>query len=233
MGEPRRAGGGVEQVGLAAPDPGVDVERVELGRFARRRLGHRARRGEGEAVGGALAKRFERVTRLHRRAAERALRLRRPARLLRGRRAPPVPARAAASTFSARSGPLIRTVPRTRSSMRTIALVLALPQFQQPVAVVRVDPRLEEPRRHRQIDEAGVGFLELDAGKPTVEDVFPELGAQTLLHTQPLIRVRPGCRHGTTLLDLDVVGRRPSVRVGPRRSAGQVAGNENVTSVVG
>jgi hypothetical protein len=72
------------------------------------------------------------------------------------------------------------------------ALALRVPQRQQPLGVVRRDPRFQEAGRYGEIDRVGIGFLEVDAREPAREYVLAEFGAQALLDPQPLFRIRPG-----------------------------------------
>ena len=186
---------GVQKVRLAAPDAGVDVERIVGGRTAEHRFGDRLGRRERHPVGSTLAERLEGVARIDRRTAETAVGVdvdvgdapHRRGRRLRRR----AHRRQFVGLLVGGLGHLdARGAAHDQLDARH-ALVLRGPQRQQLVAVVRIDPRLEEARRHRQIHGAHVGLLEGHPPEPAREDVLTELGAQQVPDPQPLFFRRP------------------------------------------
>ena len=68
--------------------------------------------------------------------------------------------------------------------------VLALPAGQHAIGVVRLDPALEEARRHRQMRRVDLDPLQVHAGKPALENVLADFGAKLLLHSQPALLIR-------------------------------------------
>ena len=190
--QPRGARRRLQEVGLAAPDAGMDVERVELRRLARRGLGDRRARPR-KRRGWPRPRRTCRRCSAARPASRPSMLvgalLRVAARRCAGiagcsdRRRRRQPARGI-STFGWTFG---RAGAAHENLDARHARALRLPQRQQPLFVVRGDPRLQESRRQRQIDGARVGLLEGRAREPAVEDVLAQFGPQALLDARPLI----------------------------------------------
>ena len=199
IGAPRGARDGMEEMRLAAADPGMDVERIEA--VERGALGDRLGGGEGHAVGHAVAEALERVARVDRRAAEMSVGLGAPPGL--GRRRGNRRARGRGRDIGGDLGLRLRGLGPHRAAHDDLDLEgarpLLGPQREQAVIVVRADPRLEEPRRHRQVDGALVGGLELRPAEPAAEDVLSNLGPKPLFHALPRTGIRP-IRHEAALL---------------------------------
>ena len=66
------------------------------------------------------------------------------------------------------------------SSSASDARLLGLPARQHALAIVRLDPAVQKPRRHRQAHRSLVDAFELHAPEPAREDVLAEFGAQTV-----------------------------------------------------
>src|SRR3974377_1039784 len=87
---------------------------------------------------------------------------------------------------------------------------------------MRLNPALEETRRHRQADRSVLDRLQVHAGKPARIDVVTDLGAQTPLHPSPALLIH--VRHFIVSLPLEVstdsvarLGREGHRRAGDRR----------------
>ena len=63
--------------------------------------------------------------------------------------------------------------------------VLLLPEFQQQVAIVGIDPALQEGRRHGMNRHTAFCADQLDAAEPAVENLRAERGLQLLAHLDP------------------------------------------------
>jgi hypothetical protein len=186
----------LQQVGLAEADAGVDVERIEHHRIAAASRCDLLRRRVGQRVRAADYERIERQPQIERRAAERIM----PARH-RPERGAHV---AAAFMLDAKVAPeldgLDRLLRRHRADHRAAHAdvqllhfgVLALPTGQQTLAVVRLDPALQEARRHRQMGGGFVNPVELHAREPALENLLADLRAQPALYTLPALLIR-GC----------------------------------------
>jgi hypothetical protein len=209
LGEARSARGRLQDVRLAAADAGMDVERIELGRLAGFRLNHRLGGGKGDAIGGPLAEGLEGIARLDRRAGEDVVGGRGTPRLGGGGRRRQARRRGGHDRHGLDLGRHLRRL-RLGDGLgpgggahenldARHARLFRLPQGQQTVLVVRHDPRLEEARRQRQIDGAGVGLLEGRPAEPAAEDILAELGTEPLLHTRPLVGIRQHCSHASAL----------------------------------
>ena len=70
--------------------------------------------------------------------------------------------------------------------------VLALPAGHDPVGIVRLDPALEEARRHRQMRGVDLDALQIHAGEPTLENILADFGAELFFHSQPTFLIRAG-----------------------------------------
>jgi hypothetical protein len=68
--------------------------------------------------------------------------------------------------------------------------VLALPAGQHAIGVVRLDPALEEARRHREVRRVDLDPFEIHAGKPALENILADFGAKLFLHSQPALLIR-------------------------------------------
>jgi hypothetical protein len=191
------AGDRLQQVGIAEPDTGVDVERVEHQRFAAPAGRDLPGRGVGEGVGAADDERLEGEALVERRTAER---------LVHGheRHARPyLDAVMAARVELADGRRQLRRFRfhRERADRGRTDVefkpgddgIFGLPIAQYPLAVVRLDPIAQEAGRHRQSYRALVDGFELHARKPAGEYVLAEFGAQALLDLLPALLI--GARH--------------------------------------
>ena len=68
--------------------------------------------------------------------------------------------------------------------------VLALPAGQHAFGIVRLDPALEEARRHRQMRGVDLDALQVHAGEPALENVLADFGAELFFHSQPTLLIR-------------------------------------------
>ena len=68
--------------------------------------------------------------------------------------------------------------------------LLGLPASQHALEVVRLDPALEEARRHRQPHHVVIDRFQVHAREPAREDVVADFGAEPLLNPRPALLIR-------------------------------------------
>ena len=190
-------GDGLEQVGLAETDAGMDVERIEHHRLATARRRHLFRRGMRQRVGAADDEAFECQPQVERRTAERVV----PAGNRRISRAQvadvePRQARIAAGVRELRLLGLGLHGADDRAADVDVDLLnlgrLLLPASKNPVDVVRLNPALEEARGHREPRRDVFDAFQFHAGEPALEHVLTDFSAETLLHSPPALLIRVG-----------------------------------------
>ena len=177
----------LQQMGLAEADAGMDVERVEHHAVAAAAFGDLARGGMRQRVGAADHEASEGQARIERRAAERVMaggyrRGRGGAQFGRGAAVGPLGA--------ARSSAARRFLGGRRAAHRgahgEIDAVhfrhLGLPAGQHALGVMRLDPALQKPRRHRQVHAFLLHAFQVHAREPARIDVFADARAQPALH---------------------------------------------------
>jgi hypothetical protein len=142
----------LQQVRLAEPDAGMDVKRIEHHRVAALGGGHLLGGGLGERVGAADHEGLEGQPGVERRAAERLM----PRRIA-DRQRPAVAGDVEAATVAGSHLGLGLGLDDGRAQYRrphdqldaADFRLLRLPACQHPFGIVRLDPALEETRRHR------------------------------------------------------------------------------------
>ena len=158
---------GLQKVCLAQADAGMDIKRIVDRRTAFRRCSDGARRPAGDIVRTPLAETFKGQAGIKRGAGEPVIRL-----VIQG--------------GLCRAGRVVfRLLHLGRRDTQGAALeninppdrcIFPLPQLKQPVAIMGLDPALQEYGRHGKTDNAGRALLKRDPGEPGIEDFL------TLVH---------------------------------------------------
>ena len=197
----RRRGvrGRLEKMGLAEADRRMDVERAEGGRLSGAVFDHALRGGIGELIGAADQERSERQPTIERRTGERfavhgGLLAQRAAARRRGgsdarRRLARRVDRLGLAGGDRRGGRRDRRAHRRAQPDRDRcdAADLGFERGENAVAVMGLDPALEEARRHRELRAALLDRVELQPPEPRSEDILAEFGAQAPAAAPPAL----------------------------------------------
>ena len=70
------------------------------------------------------------------------------------------------------------------------ARLLGLAASQEFLGVMRLNPALEEARRHREVRRVDLDPFEVHAGKPALENILADFGAKLFLYSQPALLIR-------------------------------------------
>ncbi len=196
----------LQKVGLAEADRRMDEQRAERRGGAAEALGEAFGGRVSELIGAPDLEGREGQPAIERRADER---VRRGGRRGMGRCAARARRRPPFGAGSKRHGPGRRRHRTDRRSGRLGIRTNRRPDHDQDAGersefggergrdrtlVMRVDPALEEARRHGEARLAAGDGLELDPSEPAVENVVAELGAQPLAATPPGLRRAAGLR---------------------------------------
>src|SRR5664279_5531105 len=191
---------------FAETDTGMDVKRVEHHRIGAPRRGYLFGGGMRERIGAADHKTFERQAGVERGAAERLMHTwvadrHRPTAAI----AIAVGAIIAGCDFGFELGHNCGAHHRRAHDQFDAADfgVFALPTSQHTFGIVRLDPALEKPGRHRQANGAILDPLQVDAGKPARIDVVADLGAQSPPYPRPAVVIR--VRHFLLLYPIELL----------------------------
>ena len=185
----------LQQMRLAETDAGVDVERVEHHRLAAAGRRHLFGCGMRQRVGASDHEAVESQAQIERRSAERIV-------SGRDRRigcaqladVEPQRARVACGLDDLRRLRIGRRGADHRAAHADLDLLdfrlLGLPAGQQAVGVMRLDPALEEPRRHRQVYHVRLEPFQIHARKPALKNVLADFGAKPFLDSLPPLLIR-------------------------------------------
>ncbi|MGY4300822.1 hypothetical protein ACVWXN_008917 [Bradyrhizobium sp. i1.4.4] len=174
-------GHGLEQMRLAEANAGMDVERIEHDGIAATPFGDLTSRRMRQRVGAADDEACKGQARIERRAAERVVvcgdrRSRRRAQFRRGR----------AACFDRRRRLLLLHDRAHRGANGEIDAMnfrrLGLPARQYALGIMRLNPALQEARRHREPHALLLHAFQIHTGEPARIDVFAYVRAQPALH---------------------------------------------------
>ena len=202
-------GQGLQQVGLAEPDAGMNVERIEHDRVAAPPLGNLFCGGVSEGVRASDDEGLEGQTRIERGTAES---------VMHGRDRPDRAAHVAAVDLG------LAGVARTYRHLQRLELrrqgadhrgahrefdarevrLLGLPAGQHPLGVMGLDPALEKAGWYGQLHRIPFAAVELHASEPARVNIVTDFGAETISHPRPAVLIH--ARHFVCLFLIGING---------------------------